>query len=256
MRRIYLCLAFAACRHADVWSDGCFVVRDASMVESSHARCSLPRRPYSTFKLANALIAVDAGVLDGPDAPMTWDRVAIADDPTWPDVWRKPHTLRSALAVSALPYFRTLALTLGPDRMRAGLAKLHYGNADMTGGLDLFWLRGGLRISALDQLAFVDGIAHRTLAVSAHAQDVVYAIAERDRTADAVLYGKTGSGPLEDGRPGWLVWQVGWVERGGRVIPYAAWLERHDAKLDDARAALQRTLLDTLAQRGLYDHPR
>jgi beta-lactamase class D len=63
------------------WEHGCFTLRTvAGLVETDHARCALDRRPYSTFKLANALIAVDAGVLDGPDAPMTWDRRAVPDE--------------------------------------------------------------------------------------------------------------------------------------------------------------------------------
>ncbi|MBA3538261.1 MAG: class D beta-lactamase, partial [Deltaproteobacteria bacterium] len=209
------------------WPDGCLVVRDATgvVLESDHARCTQPRRPHSTFKLANALVALDAGVLDGPDAPLTWDEKAIPSEPYYLESWRKPHTLRTGLAVSSVPHFRTLARTLGDARMRAGLAKLGYGNQDLTGGLDLFWLEGGLRISATEQLALVEGIARGTLKVSARAQEVVREITELARSGDAVLHGKTGSGRVEDGTKTWLVWQVGWITRGDTIVPYAAWME-------------------------------
>ncbi|MEJ7603422.1 MAG: penicillin-binding transpeptidase domain-containing protein, partial [Kofleriaceae bacterium] len=212
---------------AKLWPDGCFVMRDAAgMVhENDRDRCALPRRPFSTFKLANALIAVDAGVLAGPDAAMTWDRKRIPDEKYYLESWRKPHTLRSGIAVSAVPYFRTLALQIGEPRMRAGLAKLDYGNREIGGMLDRFWLSGALRVTAHQQLAFVEALARGKLAMSAHAQDTVRQISLLARDGEAALHGKTGSGPVEDGKGKWLVWQVGWIARGTTILPYAGWLE-------------------------------
>jgi beta-lactamase class D len=195
---------------------------------------------------------VDAGVLAGPETAMTWDRQAVPDRPDYRAAWRTPHTLRSGFAVSAVPYFRTLALQLGKDRMAAGLAKLGYGNRDMTGGLDRFWLSGGLRISAAEQLVLVEALARGTLAVSAKAQDAVRAISELERSAGAVLHGKTGSGSTED-RARSLVWQVGWVERGDAIYPYACWMEGGD-DFDAARAARDERLRATLDE--LHVFPR
>jgi beta-lactamase class D len=218
---------------------------------SDRERCAKPRRPYSTFKIANALIAVDAGVLEGPDAPMRWDATRIPREPHWREAWKKPHTLRSAMAVSSVPHFRTLALELGAERMAAGLAKLGYGNQDMSGGLDLFWLRGGIRISADQQLALVEGLARRTLKVSPRAQEVVSQVIELAREGDAVLYGKTGTGDLENGGDGWLAWQVGWVDRKGAIIPYAVWVEL-PGRIDDVRAERERRLRSALDSLGVF----
>jgi beta-lactamase class D len=258
MTRAFLLCAVAACTHvpngiASRWPDGCFTMRDEAgrTIANDRARCDRPRRPYSTFKLANALIALDAGVLSGPDAAMTWDRDAVPDRADWPDSWRRPHTLRSALAVSAVPYFRTLALAIGEARMRAGLAALDYGNRDLGGGLDRFWLDGALRISAARQLAFVDALARGELAVAAAAQRAVADISVLETRGDRVLHGKTGSGPIEDGG-GWLVWQAGWIAHAGRIVPYAVWLEVRGGTLDDARAARDRRLRDTLAAIGAF----
>ena len=127
---------------AKLWPDGCFAMRDEAgrLVETDHTRCAARRRPYSTFKLANALIGVDAGLFDGPDAKMTWDRARVPDEDWYQDAWRKPQTLRTAFQLSAVPYFRTLALDLGEARMRRGVARLHYGNQDISGGVDKVWL--------------------------------------------------------------------------------------------------------------------
>ncbi|MDB4960793.1 MAG: uncharacterized protein JWP01_792 [Myxococcales bacterium] len=235
---------------ARVWPDGCFMFRDAggTVRESDSRRCAEPRRPYSTFKIPNALIGVDAGVLAGPDAPMTWDKQRVPDEDWYFDSWRKEHTLRSAIKVSAVPHFRTLALLIGADRMKAGLAKLGYGNQDMTAGLDVFWLRGGLRITAAQQLALVEDLARGKLAVSAPAQAAVREVIELARSGDAVLYGKTGTGRTEDERGDWLAWQVGWVERAGVITPYAVWFE---AKGSEEMSAIRATREDRL--RGALD---
>jgi len=229
------------------------MLRDATgkVHENDPARCAKPRRPYSTFKLANALIAIDAGVLAEADSAMTWDKKRIPDEKWYLDVWRKPHTLRSGIAVSAVPYFRTLALQIGEPRMKAGLAKLDYGNRDIDGKLDYFWLEGAFRISAEQQLAFVEALARGKLAVSAHAQEVVRDVSTLAKIGDATLHGKTGSGHVEDDQGKWLVWQVGWVERAGTILPYAAWLET-GGKIDDARAARDARLRATLDALGVF----
>jgi beta-lactamase class D len=152
-----------------------------------------------------------------------------------------------------VPYFRTLALQIGEEKMKAGLAKLDYGNQDISAGLDKFWLvGGGIRISAAQQLAFVDALANKKLAVSQKAQEVLAEITVLAKTDSAVLHGKTGSGPLEHGKGGWLVWQVGWIEKDGKLLPYAAWMESKAKKLDDARAARDKRLRATFDALGLF----
>jgi len=248
---------------ARLWPDGCFTFRDAAgtLHTSNPTRCELPRRPYSTFKIANALIGVEAGLLDGPDAAMTWDKQAIPDQRSFRDAWRKPQTLRTGMAVSAVPYFRTLALQLGEERMRAGLDKLDYGNRDISGGLDRFWLSGGLRISAARQLAFVEALARDQLAVSPRTQRTVREVLALETADAATLRGKTGSGPASDlgaNNPGWLVWQVGWIELGTAspaIMPYACWMETRDAGVDAARASRNQRLRATLDELALFPAP-
>jgi beta-lactamase class D len=240
------------------WPDGCFTARDnGQTLTSDPARCAEPHRPFSTFKIANALIALDAGVLAGADAQMTWDKKKVPDQDNYFESWRKPHTLRSGMAVSAVPYFRTLALQIGADRMKDGLARLGYGNQDTSGGLSEFWLsRGGMRISADQQLAFVEQLAAGTVdKFAAAAQMAVRDVLKLDERGGAVLRGKTGSGPIEDGKGGWHVWLVGWVEKDGRNIPFAAWLQDRDATFDGARAKRDERVRATLAALGWIAAP-
>jgi beta-lactamase class D len=238
------------------WEHGCFMLKlSTGVIENDHARCATPRIPYSTFKVPNALIALDLGILDGADAPMTWDKRAVPDEPWFMDSWRKDHTLRSAIKVSAVPHFKTLARTIGEQRMAAGLAKLDYGNRKIGGGIDKFWLSGELRISAEQQLAFVDKLAHGKLAVADTAQAAVRDITTLETKDKRVLHGKTGSGPatdLDKHGTGKLVWQVGWIENGSEIVPYAAWLEVDTRSIDEARSERDELLKATLAALGAF----
>lgn len=208
---------------------GCFVVRDLASgdeIVSDEARCDQARRPNSTFKIPNSLIGLDLGVLDGPDAMMTWDRESYPAEDWWPEAWKQDQPLRTAIEVSAVPHYRRLATLIGAERMQAALDAMAYGNRDISGGLDQFWLRGGLRISARQQIDFLVRLLRDELPVSKAAQAAVREILFRETRGTAKIFGKTGSGPLEDGPEtrfhGWL---VGWIEQDGRTLVYAMWVE-------------------------------
>ena len=222
---------------------GCFLIRDLASGEervSDEARCSEPRRPNSTFKIPNSLIGLDLGILDGPDAIMVWDRDAYPLEEWWPEAWRQDQPLRTAIEVSAVPHYRRLATQIGAERMQAALDAMDYGNRDISGGQDQFWLRGGLRISARQQVDFLVELLRDELPVSKPAQATVREILRRETRGTATIFGKTGSGPLEDGPEtmfhGWL---VGWIEQDGRTLVYAMWVEAEGYEgVRDHRAAV------------------
>jgi beta-lactamase class D len=236
--------------------NGCFTIRQRSTgttLVSDPARCALPRSPFSTFKIANALIAIDAGVLAGPDAALPIDE-ALRSKNDLP-AWAGAHTLRSGMKVSAVPHFRTLATHVGADRMKAGLARLGYGNQAMTPSLDRFWLDGGLRISASEQLDLVDKLSAGGLPVAPAAQAAVREVLRLDEQGGAVLYGKTGSGTMKSAGGHWVLWLVGWVERGGETYPFATWLEIDGGDMDTVRVERTRVVRGILAELGLIAAP-
>jgi beta-lactamase class D len=222
---------------------GCFVIRDLASGDeriSDEARCAEPRRPNSTFKIPNSLIALDLGILDGPDAIMTWDSAAYPAEDWWSEAWRQDLPLRRAIEVSAVPHYRRLATLIGEERMRAALDAMDYGNRDLSGGLDQFWLRGGLRISARQQIDFLVRLLRDQLPASKPAHAAVREILLRETRGAAKIFGKTGSGKLEDGPEtmyhGWL---VGWIEDAGRILVYAMWVEAEGYEgVRDHRAAV------------------
>jgi beta-lactamase class D len=233
-------------------TNGCFVIRDLATGDervSDAARCAEPHRPYSTFKVPNALIGVELGILDGPDAAMEWDRKKHPPKDWWMEDWKQDQTLRTAMKISAVPVFQNLALQIGRERMQRALDDLRYGNRDIGDDkmLDHFWLDGPIRISAREQVEFMAALAEGKLPVSAKAQETVREVILRDERGDWKVYAKTGSGPKEDAT-GALVWLVGWLERGTDRWAFAAWLTspesvtaartQRDAAIEDMWRAL------------------
>ena len=197
---------------ADEGTVGTFVgykVEDYLVVASDKNRSGEGRLPASTFKIANSLIALETGVVEDPDKDVfKWDGVerAIA-------AWNKDHTLRSAIAVSAVPVYQEIARRIGEARMQKYVDLLDYGNRDIGGGIDQFWLTGALRIDPVQQVDFVDRLRRGVLPVSKRSQDLVRDILPVTKVGDAVIHAKSGLLGAERGEPS-LGWMVGWVEKG------------------------------------------
>jgi beta-lactamase class D len=209
-----------------------------------HGAADRRRIPASTFKIPHALIALDAGVLDGPDARLEWDPEKHPREEWWPSEWVGHHTLRSALEHSVVWYYREVAEMLGPGREAAYLEALGLGNAQVGDNPTSFWLVGPLEISAEEQVVFLQRLWEGSLPVSAAAQrqtrDMVAVLAEAHGER---VRGKTGTVPMEQGSLNWL---VGVVERSEGPAFYALWIEaagwmppsRRVRVIDDVRAEL------------------
>lgn len=182
---------------------------DYLVIASDTERSGQAMLPASTFKIANSIVALDTGVVGDPDKDVfKWDGVTreIA-------AWNKDHTLRSAIAASAVPVYQEIARRIGAARMQSYLDLLDYGNHDIGGGIDQFWLTGNLRIDPVQQVDFVDRLRRGTLPVAKRSQDLVRDILPVTKVGNAVIRAKTGLLGAEIGRPT-LGWLVGWTEKG------------------------------------------
>jgi len=171
--------------------------------------------PASTFKIPNALLSLETGVV--PAEPMRWDGVK-RDRAEW----NRDHDLASAMRDSVVWYFQALARKVGPVRMQAALERFDYGDRDMSAGIDQFWLEKSLHISADEQVDFLrklvlasDGKPGGLPVKQANATQALKII-ERDVRDGAVYRGKTGTAG------GGVAWLVGETEWNGRRTVYAA----------------------------------
>ncbi|HSG99401.1 MAG TPA: penicillin-binding transpeptidase domain-containing protein [candidate division Zixibacteria bacterium] len=191
-----------------------------SLICYNAARVDSAYLPASTFKIFNSLVALHTGVISSPDEVIPWDSVARG----W-DKWDMDQTLRSAFTYSAVWYYQVLARRIGEERMQLWVDSVGYGNRDISGGIDLFWLEGGLRMTLRLQLDLLVRLYHNDLPFSAEVCDTVKSIMIREETDSYTLRGKTGWAQRFEPQIGWF---VGYVTRGADVVFFATNFSERD----------------------------
>ena len=206
-------------RFFDLGTEGTFVgykVDEYLIVASDKIRSGEDRLPASTFKVPNSLIALETGVVADPDKDVfKWDGVTRSIE-----AWNKDHTLRSAIAASAVPVYQEIARRIGAERMQKYVDLLDYGNHNIGGGIDQFWLTGDMRIDPMQQVDFLDRLRRGVLPVSKRSQEMVRDILPVAKVGDATIRYKTGLLGAERGQPS-LGWLVGWAEKGSQQTVFA-----------------------------------
>jgi beta-lactamase class D len=193
-----------------------YKVDDYLVIASDKNRSGEAKLPASTFKIPNSLIALETGVVGDPDQDVfKWDGVVRSIE-----AWNRDHTMRTAIAASAVPVYQEIARRVGAERMQKYLDLFEYGNRDIGGGIDQFWLTGNLRIDPVQQVDFVDRLRRGALPVSKRSQDLVRDILPVTKVGDSVIRAKSGLLGAEVGKPS-LGWMVGWVEKGSANTVFA-----------------------------------
>lgn len=206
---------------------GTFVVQTPEgLVRVNAPRAAQGFRPASTFKIVNALVALEAGVVHDTGHVLRWDGVR-REVP----LWNSDLSMNEAFRASAVWYFVEIGKLNGRERLARAMRESGYGNAD-AGGSDRFWLDGPLRISAEGQVAFLQRLLAGKTPFSARYRGLVarmmlleQASADNGPCEPWALYGKTGlamkGGAPEGESDAPVGWLVGWAERNGEQYPYA-----------------------------------
>jgi beta-lactamase class D len=228
---------------ADEDTVGTFVgykVDDYLVISSDRNRSGEAQLPASTFKIPNSLIALETGVVGDPDKDVfKWDGVVRSIEG-----WNRDHTLRTAIAASAVPVYQEIARRIGAERMQKYVDLFEYGNRDIGGGIDQFWLTGNLRIDPVQQVDFVDRLRRGVLPVSKRSQDLVRDILPVTKAGDAIIRAKSGLLGAEIGKPS-LGWMVGWAEKGSEHTVFALNLDvREPRHVADRMKLTQQCLTD------------
>jgi beta-lactamase class D len=228
---------------ADAGTAGTFVgykTDDYLVIASDKTRSGEAKLPASTYKIPNSIIALETGVVGDPDKDVfKWDGVVRSIE-----AWNKDHTMRSAIAASAVPVYQEIARRIGQERMQKYVDLFEYGNRDIGGGIDQFWLTGNLRIDPVQQVDFVDRLRRGTLPVSKRSQDLVRDILPVTTVGDTIIRTKSGLLGAEIGKPS-LGWMVGWAEKGSAQTVFALNLDvREPHHIADRMKLTQACLTD------------
>ena len=195
---------------------GTFVLLDPAkdayfVLDESRARQGF--LPASTFKIPNALIGLEVGAIADENEVFRWD-----GKPKLRAEWERDQTLATGMRYSTVWMFQEVARRIGKARMKEWIDRLEYGNRDIGGGIDQFWLQGKLRVSAFQQVDFLHRLAEGRLPAMQRSQRLVREALVIERTRQYTLRAKTGTSGGRDA----VNWWVGWIERQGKPVGYFA----------------------------------
>jgi beta-lactamase class D len=212
-------------------------------------RAKQPLPPFSSFKIANSLIAIERGVVD-LKTRYSVDTNRYPEQSWWPARWMSaPLTLREAFQVSALPIYQQIAVDVGAEQMQHYVTQFDYGNQDISSGIDNFWLNGSLRISAEEQVRFLRKIYRQKLGLKASTMQGLREIMLAEDTGDYKLFAKTGGGPLTENSV--LGWYVGYVEDAKGPHYFALNIEGEN--FNEVMAARKPLVMKLLREHGIID---
>jgi len=204
--------------------------------------------PFSTFKVANSLIALDTQVIKDAKQPLIFDKEKYPVQKWWPSVWKLPeYNLSSAFKFSMVAIYRQLATDIGQQKMQSYIANFTYGNQDISSGLDKFWLGGSMKISAVEQVTFLQKMNQHQLAVKPQSIRVLKEVMLVESTENYKLYAKTGAGRANGADKkdkSMLGWYIGFVENDQGVHYFAFNFTRDSyAKMKTSRVAIAKNHL-------------
>ena len=196
--------------------------------------------PASTFKVMSSLAALESGVVTSLD-----QRIALAQYTSSREEINRELDFASAFKLSALPHYQQLVRRIGSARMQRYLDVVGYGNRDMGGGHDQFWIAGDLKISPRQQIEFLRRLVADDLPLRTVVMAQVRQIMRRDELGGR-LRAKTGWATSVEGLH--TGWSIGWLEREDAEPLFFATLLQTDALGDsflDIRLGLS---LDAVTQ--------
>ncbi|WP_436269742.1 class D beta-lactamase [Pseudoduganella sp. LjRoot289] len=193
-------------------------------------QCDERVTPASTFNIAVALMGYDSAILADEHTPVLPFKPGY---PAYYPSWRAATDPSSWIKNSVIWYAQQVTARLGARRFAGYVRDFGYGNRDLSGdagkdnGLSYSWISSSLKISPVEQVAFLRKVVNRELALSAKAYDMTTRIMLPETLANGwEVHGKTGTASpvLPNGRDDKLNqygWYVGWAQKGQRKLVFA-----------------------------------
>ena len=210
---------------------GTFVLMDGKSKKIKRVNAELSKTrfsPCSTFKIPNTIFGLEAKYITGKDFSLTYDPKKTPLSKSAPRSWAKNHDLESAIKNSVVWFYQDVARHIGKERMKQHLANAQYGNEDISGGIDKFWLSSSLKISPEEQVKFLDELFSYKLPFHKKNVDILKSIIVEEQTPDYTLRAKTGACIYPEKKVG--AWWVGSVESINKTYYFAAYMEGDDFK--------------------------
>ncbi|MEP6928050.1 MAG: class D beta-lactamase [Ginsengibacter sp.] len=208
--------------------DGCFSLLDNTTGKITVYNMKLDTQrvlPASTFKIVNSLIGLETGKITDEKMVIKWDGLK-----RWNEDWNKDLTMEEAFKVSAVPYYQEVARRIGRDTMKVWIDTLHYGNMNVTGPIDSFWLNNTLKISPDEQLGLVNKLYFDKLPFQKRSQQIVRNVMLQENNTMYKLSYKTGWGYDEKNNS--IGWITGWIEENRHVYFFVTLIKSTDKDIN------------------------
>ena len=222
---------------------GSFILHDKNnnhTIEVNPERNKQAFIPASTFKILNSLIGLETAVISDQNHEIEWDKTVHEFS-----AWNQNHTLETAIQNSVVWYYQALAREVGAERMQHFVSAANYGNENIDGEIDTFWLEGELRISPIEQIDFLQRFYEEELPFSERSINIVKDIIIVEETETYRIRAKTGAGLRFEPKVGW--W-VGYLEENDNVYFFALNIEGEAPEdvLSDARFEITKSIMKEL----------
>lgn len=198
--------------------------------------------PDSTYKIYSGLFALESNVITKNSSTLSWDGTL---NPY--ESWNTDHDLGSALKNSVNWYFQALDRKTGLNTIEANLNQINYGNVDVSGGPDSFWLESSLKISPVEQVEVLRSFYRNQFGFKEENIKTVKEALQLEERNGAVLSGKTGTGNVNGKNiNGWF---IGYVETKDNTYFFATNIHNEN---DAAGSIAAEITLSILKDKEIY----
>ncbi len=228
--------------------DGCFTMLSNSTGKVTVYNMQLDTMrfsPASTFKIVNSLIGLETGRIVNDSMIIPWNGVATAREECNRDM-----NMIEAFKLSCVPFYQEVARRIGRDTMQYWLDSLRYGNMNISGPIDSFWLNRKLKISPDEQLGLVKRLYFDQLPFRKTVQQNVREVMLQESNTAYELSYKTGWGFDDSGYD--IGWLVGWIIENRHVYFFVTFVKANK-KDTDMKAVRMKITKGILKQMGFFE---
>ena len=195
-----------------------FDINENTFYSNNYEKATIGHLPASTFKIPNSIIGLETGAIKNDSMIFKWD-----GEQRYLPSWEKDLNLKQAFQLSCVPCFQSVAQKIGVEKMNTNIAKLDYGKIEVDHNtLTNFWLVGNSKITAFEQIGFLQRFLFKQLPISTSTYSTVKDILKIKVEDNYVLSGKTGwstTNGIDNG------WYVGYLESNKNVYFFASNIE-------------------------------
>lgn len=186
--------------------------------------------PNSTYKIYSALFALEENIISVKNDKQNWDGTVYPFK-----AWNKSHDLSTALSNSVNWYFQNLDRKMGKKQLQYYLHKIKYGNENLAGKLDSYWIQSSLKISPIEQVQLLYELDENTFGFNEENIRAVKNAIFIDKQKSGQLYGKTGTGMINEKHVnGWF---IGFVKQEVRTYYFALNIQSEKGHASGSKAA-------------------